>query len=144
MNINHPIDNLLKNTMESLKSIIDVDTIIGNPITTDDGATIIPVSKVCLGFASAGSEFSTEADKEKENNEYPFGGGSGAGLSVKPVAFLVLKENSCKIIPLTSDNPAERLIDSIPQLIELLKDNCKKDSCKKEKNAKEHNNIHKE
>lgn len=118
----HPIEDLLKNTMESLKSIIDVDTIIGNPITAPENTTIIPVSKVSLGFASAGSEFTTEKPcKNTTENDYPFGGGSGGGLSVKPVAFLIIQDGSYRILPLGEENTVNKLIDSIPQVIDLLK-----------------------
>lgn len=120
--MSHPIEDLLKNTMENLKNIIDVDTIIGNPITGTGNTTIIPVSKVSLGFASAGSEFSSDrCDKVNSPNNYPFGGGSGGGLSVKPVAFLVIQDGSYRILPLGEENTINKLIDSVPQIIDLIK-----------------------
>ncbi|CAM3045876.1 GerW family sporulation protein [Hathewaya histolytica] len=121
---NHPIDNLLKNTMENLKSLVDVNTIVGDAFTTSDGSTIIPVSKVSMGFASAGTEFPNAYENENNTDEFPFGGGSGGGLSVKPVAFLIIKENKFRMIPLNSETTADRIIDSVPQLLEIIKDMC--------------------
>ena len=82
----HPIDNLMKNTMESLKSMVDVNTVIGDAITTNDGGIILPISMVTLGFASGGTEFADNLT-EKALSSYPFGGGSGAGMSVKTVGL---------------------------------------------------------
>ncbi|HAK41529.1 MAG TPA: sporulation protein YtfJ, partial [Clostridium sp.] len=84
----HPIENLMKSTMENIKNMIDVDTVIGNPVSAPDGTTIVPISKVSFGFASGGSEFK-DANLDS-SNRHPFAGGSGAGISLKPVGFLVV------------------------------------------------------
>lgn len=117
---NHPIDNLMKTTMEHIKEMVDVNTIVGDPIESKDGSIIIPISKICIGFASGGSEFNS-SDCKNEKSKYPFGGGSGAGVTVRPIAFLVLKNESVKLLPVEYDNPIDKLIDSIPQMIEMLK-----------------------
>ena len=115
----HPIDNLMKTTMDNIKQMVDVNTIVGDAIESKDGSVIIPISKVSFGFASGGSEFSS-ADK-KEGLKYPFGGGSGAGVTVRPVAFLVIKNENVKLLPMEYDNSMDKIIDSIPQFIESLK-----------------------
>ncbi|GAA0780191.1 GerW family sporulation protein [Hathewaya limosa] len=136
-NNSHPIDNLLKNTMQSLKELVDVDTIVGTPFNTDDGSTIIPISKVSLGFASGGSEFSNNSQNHTDDSSYPFGGGSGAGVSVKPVAFLILKGETFRMLPLNSENTADRIIDSVPQILDIIKNMCPKcDKNSKDKDKK--------
>ncbi len=116
----HPIDNLMKTTMEHIKEMVDVNTIVGDAIEAKDGSVIIPVSKVSFGFASGGSEFNTNDCKEGKSKN-PFGGGSGAGVNVRPVAFIVMKNESVKLLPVEYDNPIDKIIDSIPQMIEALK-----------------------
>lgn len=123
MSNKHEVENLMRSTMENLREMIDVNTVIGNPIETSDGSCIIPISKVSFGFASGGSEFgnpskSTTMDLD---GKYPFGGGSGAGVTVKPVAFLVVKNDIVKILHLDHDNTLDRMVDTIPQLFDLVK-----------------------
>lgn len=115
----HPIDNLMKTTMEHIKQMVDVNTIIGDAIESKDGSVIIPISKVSFGFAAGGSEFSSA--EKKDFIKYPFGGGSGAGVTVKPVAFLIMKNENVKLLPMEYDNSFDKIIDSIPQFIESLK-----------------------
>ena len=92
----HALNDVMKTTMEKLRSMIDVNTIIGDSITTSDGTTIIPISKVSFGFASGGSDF--DSKKESVN----FGGGSGAGVTIHPEAFLVVKDGNVRLIPMDS------------------------------------------
>ena len=113
----HPIEALMRTTMDNLKEMIDVNTIVGEPVETQDGTVIIPISKVCIGFASGGSEFSKEG-KTDEKSKFPFGGGSGAGMTLHPVAFLVVSKDSIKLLPVNQANSIERIIDGIPDLIE--------------------------
>jgi sporulation protein YtfJ len=115
---NHPIENLMRSTMESIKEMIDVNTIVGDAVESKDGSLIIPISKVSFGFASGGSEFSPTQEKD---SKYPFGGGSGAGVSVSPVAFLVIKNDTIKLLNLYHENSYDKLIDSIPQVIDMVK-----------------------
>lgn len=117
---NHPIDNLMKTTMEHIKEMVDVNTIIGDAIEAKDGSIIIPISRVCFGFAAGGSEFNSKEDN-KDKSKFPFGGGTGAGVTVKPVAFLVIHNESVRILPVEYDNPYEKFMDSLPQFIDMIK-----------------------
>ncbi|MDV4152143.1 GerW family sporulation protein [Clostridium sp. AL.422] len=122
MSIEHPVENLMKSTMENLRDMIDVNTVIGDAVETKDGSYIIPISKVTFGFASGGSDFgnncNTPTDKE---SKYPFGGGSGAGVTVKPVAFLVLREDAVRLLPVDQNNTYDRIVDSVPQILDMFK-----------------------
>lgn len=130
---NHPIENLLKSTMENLKDMIDVNTIVGDAVESKDGSLIIPISKVSFGFVSGGSEFNN-GNAEKVESKYPFGGGSGAGITVKPVAFLVTKGDSIRLLSLDHQNTYDKLIDSVPQLMDYIKGmvTCKDNKCDKD------------
>ncbi|KEI10558.1 sporulation protein [Clostridium sp. K25] len=123
----HPIESLMKNTLENLKDMIDVNTVVGDAIKTIDGTVIVPISKVAFGFASGGSEFYNKHSKE-EVEKYPFGGGSGSGVSVKPIAFLVIKDDLVRLLPIEQSNISilDKLIDQIPKFADILK-NSKKD-----------------
>lgn len=123
---NHPIEGLMRSTMENIKSMIDVDTIVGNPVTNSDGTVILPISKVSVGFASGGTDFSND-NKVKANESYPFGGGSGAGVTVKPVAFLVVKNDSIRLLPVDQTNTYDKIVDTVPQILDILKGAFKKD-----------------
>lgn len=109
--------------------MVDVNTIIGEPIQTSNGTVIIPISKVCFGFAAGGSEFNGETVGEYKKNdkdeaiEYnlPFGGGAGAGVSINPVAFLVVgQNNSVKLLPVNHSSAVDKLLDYVPDLMERL------------------------
>jgi sporulation protein YtfJ len=126
MSNEHPIDNLMKSTMESLRDMIDVNTVIGDAVETKDGSYIIPISRVCFGFASGGSEFPDRTNPDKLDPKYPFGGGSGAGVTVKPVAFLVVKEDCVRLLPVDHDSTCDRIVDTVPQVIDMFKDLFKK------------------
>lgn len=118
----HPIENLMKSTMENIKQMIDVNTIIGDAVESKDGSIIIPISKLSVGFASGGSEFNSKPS-EDPTIKYPFGGGSGAGVSVKPVAFLVLKQDSSvRLLTIDPESNYDRILDTIPQVIDIIKD----------------------
>ncbi|MBE7037442.1 MAG: sporulation protein YtfJ [Ruminococcaceae bacterium] len=117
--MNH-IEGLLNVSMDKIKSMVDVNTIVGDPVTTPDGTTVIPVSKVSFGFAAGGSEFSTKQTEEKAKNQNSpmFGGGAGSGVSINPIAFLVITKDQVRILPITNSvSTADRIIDSIPDLI---------------------------
>ena len=128
--INHPIEGLMNTAMNSIKDMIDVDTIIGEPISTGIDTLIIPISKVCFGFAAGGSEFKGEtineySKREKEEQvqyRLPFGGGSGAGVKIEPVAFLVVSNGVVKLLPVTHDSYVDKLIDYVPDLIDKSSD----------------------
>ena len=123
---NHPIEVLMETAMNSIKEMVDVDTIIGEPIETQNGMVIIPISKVCFGFAAGGSEFKGETideykKKEKEEEvqyRLPFGGGSGAGISINPVAFVIVLKDTIKVLPIEHASAIDKLIDYVPDLME--------------------------
>ena len=114
----HPIGNLMTETMAKIKEMVDVNTIIGNPITTADGTTVIPVSKVSFGFGAGGSEFSSK--HAAAGSPLAFGGGSGAGVTVSPVCFLVIgKDGSANILGINAQasDTVDRLVEMIPSAI---------------------------
>ena len=122
----HPIEKIMTTAMSSIKEIIDVNTIIGNPIETSNGVVIIPISKVSLGFAAGGSEFKgetldeyTRKDKEEQAQyRLPFGGGSAAGVTINPVAFLIIEKDGVKLLPADHENCIDRLLDYVPDFME--------------------------
>lgn len=118
---NNPIENFMKTTMENIKDMVDVNTIVGTPIESKDGALILPISKVSFGFVAGGSEFAN-CKVSADNPDFPFGGGSGAGVTVKPVAFLVIKPDSLRLLSLDQKNTYDKVIDSMPQIIDTIKD----------------------
>ena len=126
MKENHPIEGLMLTAMSSIRDMVDVNTIIGEPIESAPGMTIIPISRVSFGFAAGGSEFTGETVNEyskKQNEEsvqyrLPFGGGAGAGASINPVAFLVVQNNAVKLLPVEHTSCIDRLMDYVPDLME--------------------------
>lgn len=111
----HPINNLMSTVMENIKGMVDVNTIIGDPVETANGTIIIPVSKVGFGFAAGGSDIPSRSEAQ------PFGGGSGAGVSISPIGFLVVASDQIKFIPISSGNtPVDKLIDYIPTAFEKI------------------------
>lgn len=116
----HPIEGLMKTAMESIKEMVDVNTVVGDAVEASDGTVIIPVSRVACGFAAGGSEFAPIMEK-KEETELPFGGGSGAGVSVQPVGFLVVGNGQVRLMPVDSHNAfLERIIDMAPQVVQQI------------------------
>ncbi|MBE5813340.1 MAG: sporulation protein YtfJ [Clostridiales bacterium] len=124
---NHPIDGLMSSAMNSIKEMVDVNTIIGNPVNIPDGTVIIPISRVSFGFAAGGSEFS--GNKE---SKLPFGGGSGAGVTINPVGFLVVGNGLVKFVAVGQPTAADKLVDYMPEAIEKIQGFFNKDSKKKE------------
>lgn len=112
---NHPIDGLMDSSMQNLRSLVDADTIIGEAITTPDGTVIIPVSKVTFGFVSGGSDIPSAKPSQ------PFGGGAGGGVSVQPLAFLVIKDGHVDLLQMNdSKNTADRMVNMVPEVIDKL------------------------
>jgi len=136
----HPIENLMASAMTNIKQMIDVDTIVGKPINSANGITIIPISKVSFGFAAGGSEFKSEAldeyskIEEEESILYrlPFGGGSGAGANIQPVAFLIIQNENVKLIPVEYCSTIDKIADSIPDIINKINDFINKKEDKKQ------------
>jgi len=115
----HPIEGLMQTAMESLKTMVDVNTILGDPVETPDEAIILPVNRVSVGFAAEKSEFSGANAKGSET-DHPFGGGSGAGIALNPVAFLVVGRESVRLLPVNQNAIYDRLIDAVPAFIDQI------------------------
>lgn len=120
MEKNHPISELMSTTMEKIREMVDVNTIVGAPIRTDDGVTLIPVSRLSFGFASGGSDFTTK--HQKPDGENSFGGGSGAGVNIAPVAFLIVKGDSVKLLPVAppAGNAVDRVVELVPEMFDKV------------------------
>lgn len=125
----HPIEGLMLTAMESIRSMIDVNTIIGEPMEISEEITIIPISKVGFGLAAGGSEFKDETvegylrkqnDEEEIQYRLPFGGGSGVGASITPVAFIVVQSETVKLMPVEHNNCIDKLLDYVPDLFEKI------------------------
>lgn len=123
----HPIQGLMQTAMENIKGMVDVNTIVGDPVETPDGSVILPISKVAFGFAAGGSDFRVEDDGPGVNASgssvkmLPFGGGSGGGVSIRPIAFLVVGREGVHIVPLDNQTHLfEKIIDSAPNLIDKI------------------------
>ncbi|MEW5784877.1 MAG: GerW family sporulation protein [Bacillota bacterium] len=118
---NHPIESLMKTAMENLKEMVDVNKIVGDTVETPDGSVIIPISRVAFGFAAGGTEFDQEEKSTNGNSHHqadlPFGGGSGGGVSVQPVAFLVVGQGQVRLLPVDHNAMLDRLIDLAPHVI---------------------------
>ncbi len=126
MGDNHTIGNIMGITMEKLKEMVDVNTIIGNPIQLQDGTAIIPISKVSFGFASGGSDLPSKSVKDL------FGGGSGAGVSIQPLAFLVVYKGEAKLMQMSVNaSTPNALASMIPDVIDKVSGMFGKDKNKK-------------
>ena len=143
--VEHPIEGLMKTTMNSLKEMVDVNTIIGDPVQSPDGLVIIPVSKICFGFASGGTEFNkikNAKDQINSDEKLPFGGGSGAGVSVQPVGFIVVGNEQIKLLTVDEGNTAlSSLFDFMGKITDNIQETMSK--CKTNKNLDDDEiNIH--
>lgn len=139
----HPIQDLMTTAMESLQDMIEVNTIIGDPVETPDGSVIIPVSKVGFGFAAGGSEFTTGQNEEQSADEtLPFGGGSGGGVSITPVAFLIVRSKDIKMVHLDEGTHIyEKMIEFAPQVVEKIQQMLKESNVSM-KNSSNHKHKH--
>ena len=119
----HPIGELMQTAMTSIKDMVDVNTVIGEPVQASGGATIIPISKVSFGYVTAGGDLSTQekAKHAAEPVDLPFAGGSGAGVSVQPVGVLVVQDGSVRMLPATCATVADRVVELIPTVMEDVK-----------------------
>lgn len=118
----HPIQALMQTTMENLKEMIDVNKVVGDAVETADGHVIIPVSKVSFGFVAGGTEFEGNYENAKKDSGegFPFGGGSGGGVSLRPVAFLVVGPGEIRLMPIDRGASIDRILDAAPQLIQYI------------------------
>ncbi len=132
------IENLMGTTIDKIKKMVDANTVIGDPITSSEGTIIIPVSKISYGFASGG----LDVPCKKVENKEAFGGGAGAGITVLPLAFIVIKEGDTKLLQLQDfSNSTDRIIGMAPDLLEKIKSIFIKDKSKKvNKESQKHEN----
>ncbi|MEJ6951017.1 GerW family sporulation protein [Natronospora cellulosivora (SeqCode)] len=119
----HPIEKLMDTAMTNIKGMVDVNTIVGDPVETPDGSVIIPISKVSFGFAAGGGELKSSENNGKNANggSTPFAGGSGAGVMLNPMAFLVVNKDQVRLLPVANNAVAERLINIAPELLKEIK-----------------------
>lgn len=113
------LPNMLQDTISKIREMVDVNSVIGDPITTPDGVTIIPVSKVSAGFGGGGSDFTT---KTSGSGEMPFGGGVGGGVKVTPICFLIVKDGNVRMMPVAApaNTTADRLVEMVPDTLDKI------------------------
>lgn len=125
----HPIQGLMKTAMENIKAMVDVNTIVGDAVETPDGTVILPISRVGFGFAAGGSDFHLDTaqtsdrsgSQSSSSGQAPFGGGSGGGVSIQPIAFLVVGKDGVNIVPLDNQTHLlEKIIDQAPKVIDQM------------------------
>jgi len=125
----HPIEGLMTTAMQSIREMVDVNTIVGDAVQAPDGTVIIPISRVTFGFAAGGGEYASKPADEKHRRDededresgysgkFPFAGGSGAGVSINPVAFMVVGNEHIRLLPVNMNSSVDRIIDLIPELL---------------------------
>lgn len=115
MEKNNPLSDLMRSAMEKVREMADTNTIVGQPITTPDGVTLIPISKVSLGFGCGGGDYGTVQPKG-------FGGGSGAGVNISPVAFLVIKDGVTRVLPVAVPpaSTVDRVVEMVPDVLDRV------------------------
>ena len=113
------LPNMLEGTIAKIREMVDVNSEVGDPITTPDGVTIIPVSKVSVGFGGGGSDYVSKNLNKQEN---PFGGGAGGGVKVTPIAFLIIKDGSVRMLPVAApaNTTADRLVEMVPDVLDKI------------------------
>lgn len=113
------LPNMLENTIAKLRDMVDVNSVIGDPITTPDGVTIIPISRISVGFGGGGSDFVSKNPNKQDN---PFGGGVGAGMNVVPIAFLIVKDGNVRMMPVAApaNTTADRVVELVPDVLDKV------------------------
>ena len=113
------LPNMLESTIAKIREMVDVNSVVGSPITTPDGVTILPISKISIGFGGGGSDF---VSKNVNHQENPFGGGAGAGVKVTPVAFLIIKDGSVRMLPVATpaNTTADRIVEMVPDTLDKI------------------------
>ncbi|MBE5769189.1 MAG: sporulation protein YtfJ [Clostridiales bacterium] len=114
----HPIGELMQTAMASIKDMVDVNTVVGDPVTAAGGTTIIPISKVSFGYVTAGGDLAHQDKHLPAEADFPFAGGSGAGVSVQPVGFLVVTKDGVRMLPAQCPTVADRMVELIPTVME--------------------------
>ncbi len=113
------LPNMMQETIAKIREMVDVNSVIGNPITTPDGVTIIPISKVSIGFGGGGSDF---VSKNANKHENPFGGGCGGGVKIAPIAFIVVKDGNVRMLPVAAaaNTTADRVVEMVPDVLDKI------------------------
>lgn len=116
--MNHPLPDMISLTMEKLQALVDTNTVVGDPIVTSDGTTVIPITKVSYGIAGGGTDFTTKSQKSSN----PFGGGAGASVTLTPVSFLIIKDGMTRMIPVAepASTTIDRMIEKAPEFADKL------------------------
>lgn len=120
------IEEVMTSAMNNLRSLVDIDVVVGKPISSSESMTIIPLTKVTMGFVSGGGEYNADL-REKRDAEYPFSGGSGGGMSIKPIGFLVIKNQEIELIKIDAKTAIEKLIETVPEVARFVTKNFKKE-----------------
>lgn len=120
------IEEVMTSAMNNLRSLVDIDVVVGKPISSSESMTIIPLTKVTMGFVSGGGEYNADL-REKRDAEYPFSGGSGGGMSIKPIGFLVIKNQEIELIKIDAKTAIEKLIETVPEVARFVAKNFKKE-----------------
>lgn len=119
-----PVENLMRTTMESIKKMIDVNTVVGDPVETKDGTIAIPISRVCYAFVAGGGDLAKKNDEKQDSdaldNSYPFAGGTGAGVTIMPIGFLTSSNGQLRMLPVAYNNTVDKIIDMVPNFIENI------------------------
>lgn len=127
------IEEVMNSAMKNIRTLVDVDVVVGNQIQGQSGVMVFPLTKVTMGFVSGGGEYYSELKEIKKETEYPFAGGSGAGFSLQPIGFLVIDGTSVFVVKVDQTTALEKLIDVVPEITKFLakvmkyKENDKKD-----------------
>ncbi len=116
------IEEIMSTALKNMRSLVDVDIVVGKPIVSND-LIIIPLTKVSMGFVSGGGEYYSELKEIRKETEYPFSGGSGAGVSLQPIGFLVIKEKQVDLIKIDSKSAIEKLIEAVPEVARFISKN---------------------
>lgn len=113
------LPNMMENTISKIREMVDVNSVVGTPITTPDGVTIIPISKVSIGFGGGGSDFVSKNVNKQEN---PFGGGAGGGVKINPIAFLIIKDGNVRMLPVAAaaNTTADRVVEMVPDVLDRI------------------------
>ena len=112
-----PIESIMSTTMENIRDMVDVNTVIGDPVNTPDGSTVIPISRVSFGFVAGGGEYSAKDMQEDPGMQLPFAGGTGAGVTVHPMGFLFIGQDQVRLLPAQYYAPIDRIIEMVPQVL---------------------------
>ena len=113
------LPNMLDNTIAKIREMVDANSVVGTPITTEDGVTILPISKISVGLGGGGSDF---VSKNANHHENPFGGGVGAGIKVTPVAFMIIKDGNVRMLPIATpaNTTADRIVEMVPDTLDKI------------------------